>query len=178
MYGNQGLGRAYGLEVLLRHEITKNFFGWIAYTLSRSEVRNVGQTSYYLSQYDQTHILTAIASYTFPFGVELGGRFRYVTGNPTTPVQHPYDLYDVDANAFSASYGGYRSARLPDFNQLDIRVDKYWRFTHWTLDTYLDVQNVYNAKNVEANFYDYRFRFRYDVPGIPFLPVLGVKGSF
>jgi hypothetical protein len=177
-YGNQGLGRAYGLELLLRHEVTKKFFGWIAYTLSRSEVRNQGDPSYVLSEYDQTHILTVIGSYRLPFGFEVGGRFRYVTGNPITPVVHPYDLYNVDENSFSATYGAERSARMPAFNQLDIRVDKYFQFKHWTLDTYLDAQNVYNATNVEEYFYDYRFRMAFPVPGIPFLPVLGMKGSF
>ena len=36
---NDGLGRAYGLELLLRHEVTEKFFGSLAYTLNRSEAR-------------------------------------------------------------------------------------------------------------------------------------------
>ncbi|HZI08182.1 MAG TPA: TonB-dependent receptor plug domain-containing protein, partial [Archangium sp.] len=32
-YSNRGLGRAYGVEVLLRHAVTRDFFGWLAYTL-------------------------------------------------------------------------------------------------------------------------------------------------
>jgi hypothetical protein len=31
---------------------------------------------------------------------------------------------------------------------------------------------------VEARFTDYRFRTEYEVPGIPLLPVVGLKGSF
>jgi hypothetical protein len=31
---------------------------------------------------------------------------------------------------------------------------------------------------VEATFYDYRYRELFEVPGIPILPVVGVKGSF
>src|SRR5581483_5504023 len=38
-YTNAGIGRAYGLEVLLRHRPSRRFFGWIAYTLARSEIR-------------------------------------------------------------------------------------------------------------------------------------------
>ncbi len=34
--GNVGLGRSYGIEVLLRHEVTSNLFGWVAYTFSRT----------------------------------------------------------------------------------------------------------------------------------------------
>jgi len=46
------------------------------------------------------------------------------------------------------------------------------------LTLYLDVQNVYNAHNMEAILYDYRFRDSVAVPGIPILPLLGVRASF
>ena len=32
-----GQGRSYGMELILKHEFTERFFGWISYTLSRSE---------------------------------------------------------------------------------------------------------------------------------------------
>jgi TonB family protein len=176
---NNGLGRAYGLEVLARHEVSQYFFGWVAYTLSRSEEYRAGRdTEYRVTQFDQTHILTAVASVKLPYGFELGARFRYVTGQPKSPLIHTYDVYQADANSYSATFGPSRSARSRDFNQLDVRLDKYFVFDRWTLDVYLDIQNVYWAKNVEATFYDYRFRQEFEVPGIPILPVLGVKASF
>jgi TonB family protein len=184
--GNVGLGRAYGLEVMLRQEVTKNLFGWIAYTFSRSVDSRTDAPTEYLDQYDQTHNLIIVASYRIPLfckrevacaGWEFGGRFRYVTGNPTTPLIHDYDLYRNDANGFSGTYGAYRSSRLPPFHQLDLRLDKNFVFDKWTLGVYLDVQNVYNAKNTEGTITDYRFRTQYQVPGIPFLPILGIKGS-
>ncbi|MFY0580100.1 TonB-dependent receptor plug domain-containing protein [Cystobacter fuscus] len=178
-YSNQGLGRAYGLEVLLRHAVTRDFFGWLAYTLNRSEQRRAGGDEYRLTTFDQTHILTAVASYRLPWwGLELGARMRYVTGRPTTPLQHLFDRYDVDRNRYYGSYGETDSARFKPFQQLDLRLDKNWVFQRWTLNAYIDVQNVYNASNVEATFYDYRYREQFEVPGIPILPVIGVKGSF
>ena len=36
-YSSLGYGRAYGAEILLRRKLTKNFFGWVAYSLSRFE---------------------------------------------------------------------------------------------------------------------------------------------
>lgn len=178
VYGNDLLGRAYGMELLLRHDVTKEFFGWIAYTLNRSEERpNVGR-DYRLTGNDQTHILTAVGSYRLPWGFELGARFRYVTGRPTTPLLDAADIYSVDNDNYYATIGEPLSARFRDFQQLDLRLDKSFLFKSWTLTAYLDVQNVYNAKNVEATFYDYRFRQQVEVPGIPVLPILGVKGSF
>lgn len=178
-YANNLLGRAYGLEVLLRHEVTKNFFGWVAYTLSRSEQRRAGTSDpYVLTTFDQTHILTLVASYRFDFGLEIGARFRYVTGRPATPLAHTFDQFSADSNSYASQRGAPNSARIADFNQLDLRVDKYFVFDKWTLDVYLDVQNVYNMRNVEASFTDYRRRQEYSVPGVPILPVLGVKASF
>ncbi|ATB27794.1 TonB-dependent receptor [Melittangium boletus DSM 14713] len=177
-YSNRGLGRAYGLEVLLRHAVTRNFFGWLAYTLNRSEQRRAGGDPYRLTTYDQTHILTAVASYRLPYGLELGARMRYVTGRPTTPLQHTFDRYDSDRNRYYGTYGPTDSTRFKPFHQLDVRLDKNWLFERWTLTAYIDVQNVYNASNVEATFYDYRYREMFEVPGIPILPVIGVKGSF
>lgn len=176
---NNGLGRAYGLEVLARHEVSKYFFGWVAYTFSRSEEYRGGiDKDYRVTQFDQTHILTVVASVKLPYNFELGARFRYVTGQPKSPLIHDSDVYQADSNGFSGTFGPSRSARSKDFNQLDVRLDKYFVFERWTLDLYLDIQNIYWAKNVEATFYDYRFREEFEVPGIPILPVLGVKASF
>jgi TonB family protein len=179
---NLGLGRAYGLEVLLRHEVSPYFFGWIAYTLSRSEGRRAGTTDdYVLTSFDQTHILTAVGSVRLPWGFELGARFRYVTGNPRSPLDHQADLFQADTYSYRGNFGTFGTTdlgRVPAFHQLDVRLDKNFYFKEWTLDLYVDVQNVYNQQNVEATIYDYRFRKAYTVPGIPILPVLGVKASF
>ena len=56
--------------------------------------------------------------------------------------------------------------------------DVSWLFDNFTLSVYADVQNVYNAQNIETYCNDYRGREEVPVPGIPVLPVLGVKGTF
>jgi hypothetical protein len=184
-FGNPNLGPERAVQTSLgavyRHEVTSRFFGWLSYTLSRSVVRTAGDPTslYVLGPYDQTHILSAIASYKLPWwGLELGGRFRYVTGNPTTPVLHPYDIYNADSNRYTTVTGPTNSARLKPFQQLDLRLEKSFLFKSWTLSAYVDVQNVYNYNNTEATLYDYRFRNAYSVPGIPILPVIGARGTF
>src|SRR6266851_1057946 len=177
-FSNEGLGRAYGLELMLRHRLTENFSGWLAYTLNRSLVRRAGDDRYLLSSFDETHILALVASWQPGGNWVLGGRFRYVTGRPITPVRHPYDVYSADSNRFFATVGDERSSRLPSFRQLDLRIQKDFPFKSWTFSIYLDVQNVTNASNAEARIFDYRYRQVVIVPGIPILPLLGVKGSF
>ena len=175
-FDNIGLGRAYGVEVFLRHELTANFFGWVAYTLAWSEVRNEGNEGYRWANFDQRHILTLLGQYKFGNGWELGGRFRLVSGNPTTPYLG--STFDADNLSYSPISGEFGSTRLPTFHQLDVRIDKTWLFDLWTLGLYLDVQNVYNQANQEAVQNDYRYKTQLPITGLPILPTLGVKGTF
>ena len=80
IYGNQGLGSVVGLEMLLKYKPSKRFFGWIAYTLSRSVRQDSPSSPEYLFQYDQTHNLIILGSYRLGRGWEFGGRFRIVSG--------------------------------------------------------------------------------------------------
>jgi hypothetical protein len=177
-YANEGLGRAWGLELLLRHEVTRHFFGWLAYTLNRSEARRAGEDRYVVTAFDQTHILTAVGSYRLPGGFEIGARFRYVTGQPTTPLQHRYDVYNADSNRFAPTRGAPYAARERAFHQLDVRVDKSFLFESWTLGAYLDVQNVYNRANPEGIQYNFNFRESKPQQGLPLLTILGIRAEF
>ncbi len=60
-----GKGRAYGAQFLVRRELADRFFGWVAYTILRSERQDAPDTAYRLFDFDQTHVLTALASYDF-----------------------------------------------------------------------------------------------------------------
>ena len=58
-----------------------------------------------------------------------------------------------------------------------MRVDKVWEFASWKLSAYLDVQNVYNRENTEDIGYNYDFSRNQPVPGLPILPILGIRGE-
>ena len=175
-YANIGSGRAYGTELLLRYKPEGRFFGWVAYTLSRSERRAAPGEALYVYDYDQTHILTALGSYKLGRGWQVGGRFRYVTGSPYTPDVG--GVMDYDAGAYAPiSSTKQNSARVPDFHQLDLRVDKTWKFSEWQLSAYLDVQNVYSRQNPEGMGYNYNYSKSSVVSGLPFLPIIGFRGE-
>jgi hypothetical protein len=70
------------------------------------------------------------------------------------------------------------SQRLPMFHQLDLRVDKRWRFASWSLSTYLDVQNAYNRANPEELTYNYNYSQAQVQAFLPIIPSLGVRGEF
>lgn len=203
VFDNGGEGYTYGMDLLLRKEPTTDsiWYGWIAYTLSRSIRRdtfeiagfsnpgggdNNGLTDQdpefreYLSPFDQTHILTIIAQFELPYEFEIGGRFRLVSGNPFTPLDQNEAYFDADATGYVASTRGVElnSDRVPTFHQLDLRIDRTWVFDLWKLTAYLEILNVYNQSNVEAIQYDYRFNERVEVSFLPIVPILGVKGEF
>lgn len=173
---NGGVGRIYGLEVLVRRSLTDRLFGWVSYTLSRSERRDAPGANWRLFDNDQTHVLTAIASYKLPAGWEVGARLRFASGNPSTPVIGAVrdDVTDVFLPVFAA----VNSRRLPSFNQLDIRVDKNFVFDRWALNVYLDLTNAYNNPAVEGIAYNYNYSESAFFEGLPILPILGAKGSF
>jgi len=174
-YDNDGEGRSWGVEVLLRHRPHGRLFGWASYTLARSERRREGG-EWTLFGLDQTHILTAVASLDLGAGWTAGVRFQLVTGIPRTPVLD--GVYDADTNSWDPVLGGVNSARQPAFHQLDVRVDKLFLLDTFKLTVYLDVQNVYNRANSEFTVYNHDFSDSETVPGIPVLPSLGVKAEF
>lgn len=175
-YNNLGEGYVVGSEMLLRYKPDERFFGWIAYTLSRAMLRDQPDREYRLANFDQTHILTALGSYRLGRGWEFGARYRLVSGNPETPVVG--SLYNANAGAYAPVSGAINSQRVDMFHQLDLRVDKMWKFEDWKLSTYLDVQNVYYSQNVEGYQYNYNYTQQTAVTGLPIIPSIGLRGDF
>ncbi|MCU1278174.1 MAG: TonB family protein / TonB-dependent receptor [bacterium] len=173
---NDGIGRVYGGSLLIRQELWKNFFGWASYTLSRAERQDHPDQASHLFQFDQTHILTIVASYKLPRGYQVGIRFRYVTGSPYTAAQSA--VFDSNQNSYTPIAGPAYGARLGSFNQLDLRVDKTWTFDRWSLSAYLDLQNAYDAANPAGVTYNFNYTKKSTVNDLPILPVLGLRGDF
>lgn len=164
-YFNNGEGRAYGLEVLLRKQLTSGLFGWLSYSLSRSERYNYLVASNYSTtsstnltinngldyqgfkrgwqvfNQDVTHNLVLIGSAELASGaVKLTPRIGLSTGKPYTEkivtTNSAGKLILVD----SADTLG---ARLPLTFTLDLRVDFTFKLSKKTeLAIYLDIANV------------------------------------
>lgn len=175
-FSNLGEGRVYGTETMVRWKPGGRFFGWIAYTLSRSERQNNPTEPTRVFEFDQTHNLTVLGSYDLGRGWRVGGKFRLVSGNPYTPCQG--GILNAAAGSYECVQGEFNSRRIPAFHQLDLRVDKSWDFRSFKLSTYLDVQNVYNRANPEGVSYNYRYTAPTWSTGLPIIPSLGVKGEF
>jgi hypothetical protein len=175
-YRNSRIGDTIGLEFLLRREITRTLYGWLSYTLSNTREKEFGDDAYQPTAFDQRHTLNAVTSWRFGRGWELGGRFRLSTGRPETAVVG--GTYDADQGSYEQTFGEFRASRRKTFHQLDTRLEKTWTFDTWRVGAYLDIQNLLNIDNVEATQYDYRYRDRAPITSVPFLPTIGVRGTW
>lgn len=171
---NAGVGRAYGVEVIARHAPIGNLFGWVSYTLSRSERLDYPGEDWYVFDYDQTHILSAVASYRLPYDLSIGAKVQYTTGNPTTP--YSLGVYDVDQDTYMAfQTGKENSERLPAFWAVSARVDKLFTFKSWQLLLYLDVINALHGENPEFEQYNYDYTEKTYFKGLPVIPSPGFE---
>jgi hypothetical protein len=155
---NAGDGDAFGLETLLSLELPNRVAAAVSYTLSRSELRDQSGEALHLSPYDETHILTAVASYRLPGDWQVGLRFRLTSGSPYTPWGST-ELY---------------SQRLPLFHQLDLRVDKAFHVSRFKIVTYLDLENAYSARVAQSTTFDSSGQQFYQY-GLPIVPSFGMR---
>jgi hypothetical protein len=173
-FSNDGKARSYGVENLVQMDFAP-WTGWLSYTLGRSLRTQPGQPEF-SSQYDQTHLATAIVARDFPGNWRVGGRIRFATGNPSTPITG--GVFDSDNDVYFPTRGAFYSDRLDSFFQMDLRIDKKWIKDTWILTGYLDIQNVTNRKNPEQFQYAYNYLSREAVAGLPIIPTLGVQAEF
>ena len=145
MLGNEpiasvGLGRSYGLEFLYQKKFTNNYYLIAAYTFYRSEYTAFDQNVFRPSTWDSRHLLTLTGGYKFGNNWELSSRMRYLGRTPFAPVDQAATLANYPAVIRDFSQIG--SDRLDTFNQVDLRIDKKWNYNKWTLNVFLEIQNI------------------------------------
>lgn len=116
------LGRAYGIEVLVRRQSRHGLYGWLAYTLSRSERLKDGAWVPY--DYDRSHLVNLVAGLPLPRNWDVGARLQWQSGKPATTTH------------------GYNTARIDSYLRIDVRIDKRAVWNKWLFDFYVDVTNI------------------------------------
>ena len=148
-----GLGRAYGLELLLRKN-RGTFNGWISYSYGKSELKidGINNFEWYPTRYDQTHNIKITSTYKINKRVQLSGNFVYLTG---TPVTFPSSKYVIQG--FAIPHNADRSRhqfRIPDYHRLDFSVTingkefkRNGKERKNESSTVIGIYNVYNRRN-------------------------------
>ncbi len=153
-----GIGRAYGLELILRKK-TGKLTGWVSYTLSKTErkVDGINNNNWYLSKQDRTHDLSVVAMYDINAKLNISALFVFYTGNAVT---FPTGKYEINGET-QFSYTERNAGRMPDYHRLDLgltwitknteKFESSWNFS------------IYNAYG-RSNAYQITFRQNEDDP--------------
>lgn len=170
-YVNASKGRAQGVELFLQKKLTDNFSTIISYARSMSETLDPRFDTYYPSDYDYQNVFTAMGGYKFRFTgqpwfekmtsqpwyfalawlpvmpadeFEISLKWRYLGGRPyTAPVYYPeLQRWVVEEQQ------ELNSQRYPTYHRLDLRIDRRFLFSNWTLVVFFDIVNIYNRDNI------------------------------
>ncbi|MBN2273329.1 MAG: TonB-dependent receptor [Bacteroidales bacterium] len=148
-------GRTYGFEVYAKSKDLLGFNTILSYTYVNSQSIDLDENlepldTYTPTSWDNRHILILTATRKFKRNWFVGGKWRFVGGAP-------YTVYDYDKSSIKAAWDArgraywdfskFNEERLNSFHQLDLRIDKQYFFRKWSLNLYVDVQNVYNNKS-------------------------------
>lgn len=122
---------------------------------NRAPYQSLPATGDYIpSSWDSRHILTLTMTKPFQNNWQIGTKWRFVGGLPYTP-------YDLEKSALVQAwntqgrpfldYARFNALRLDSFLQLDVRLDKTFNFSRWSLLVYLDIQNALNFKSEQPD---------------------------
>jgi TonB family protein len=190
-------GRSYGLEVMVRHPLGNNWFGWISYSLQHSErlQRYVHfdeafnpvevRQGWLPFAFDQTHVLNAVVSYKFPGNITTGAVVHFNTGRPESGQvsSRTQKVWNNPATGLDSwrTVGRDEVARLPSFFRIDLRLAKQWTYDDYRVELYLDVLNA--SVSSETLAYEYGFGVtgepeKRPIPLPVVVPMLGLKGVY
>ena len=177
-------GTAWGIEFQGRKN-SGRLTGWLNYTYSRSKRRTTSafpeeqlwNGSYFPSEYDRPHDLSAVTTYHISRRWRFTTNFVYLSGRPVTL---PEKLYSYGGETL-IWYSDRNKYRMPSYNRLDValtldenlRKKRSWKGS-WTLSVYNvygrnNPYSVYYRKTVPSSENDYRVYslFKLSVIGIP-----------
>ena len=175
-----------GIELLLRSRQRPKINWWLGYTLANVEDTVLGTDV--KRSIDQTHAVTAVASWRPAPKWSLTWVWTYHTGWPSTPVSAELQE-SPDVGAFiDYTVGRFYSERLDDYARMDFRASRTSRAGPGDLTFFVDIRNLFDRENPRGiDIVDPNYRPRPDgsvevvfptEPWLPILPSFGVSYKF
>lgn len=163
-----GYGKARGVELSIQKKLSDiPYYGIFSFTYSKSDYTSLDGIER-SGSYDQNWIINLSGGYKFDEFWEVSSKFRFASGRPYTPFN-----FDGTQNIID-----YNTRRIKSTHSLDVRVDKRWYFSGWTLITYVDIQNIYNQNNQNGVRWDRREMRTDESSSIGVLPSIGISAEF
>ena len=169
----QGIGRSYGTQFLLRQQQVGRFFGWISYSILRSERKDAPDLDWRLFDYDQSHVFTARRLVRPRARVR---ERRSASASPPAIRARPSSARTTTRSPTRTSPSSARttrSASRPSSRSTSRLAKRFKLGAKTELEVYLDVQNVTNHSNPEEIVYNPTYTQRGYITGFPILPVVG-----
>ena len=141
-------GNSYGIELLAQQKMSSSIYGILSATYYYSRFED-NEGKLISSKWDNRFILNMTAGKKFKNNIELGIKYRYSGGSPYTPTDlinsSNKSIWDINQRGV-LDYNLLNTQRLKGQHGLDIRIDKKWFFKSWSLNAYIDIENILNAK--------------------------------
>ena len=141
-------GNSYGIELLAQQKMSSSIYGILSATYYYSRFED-NEGKLISSKWDNRFILNMTAGKKFKNNIELGVKYRYSGGSPYTPTDlinsSNKSIWDINQRGV-LDYNLLNTQRLKGQHGLDIRIDKKWFFKSWSLNAYIDIENILNAK--------------------------------
>ena len=136
-------GRAYGVEFLFQQRLYKGFYGIFSYTLGWTEFQDKNR-EFVPSAWDARHIANLAVGKRFNNNWEIGINWRFQDGLPFTPFSEASNLItNWERNARGIpDYDRLNTLRRDAFSAIDLRIYKKWFFDKWSLNVFLDIENL------------------------------------
>ena len=162
-----GFGIARGVELSVQKKLSDiPYYGLLSLTYSKADYTSLDGIER-PGSYDQNWLFNLSGGYKINEFWMVSTRFRFASGSPFTP-------FNSDG---TQSVINYNTRRLKSTHSFDLRVDKRWYFSGWTLITYLDIQNIYNRKNSTSVRWDARKQRMDETSSIGILPSVGISAE-
>lgn len=178
-------GHSFGAELMLRR--TRGWLhGWVSYSLAWTE-RRIGNEVFH-PHYDRRHSLNIVATLPGIYrGIDLSARWTLGSGLPyagAVGYAHRYEYYPHEHSYhwhWMFEQGERDGFRYPVYHRLDLGLAKAWQLRRAEVRLFLDVINLYNARNVLLYYWERtadQRPVRKSVGMIPILPTIGVAARF
>ncbi|MCP3143237.1 TonB-dependent receptor domain-containing protein [Pyxidicoccus xibeiensis] len=194
-------GEAYGFELMARHPLGNDWFGWASYSFLQSRRRlpvhryddrnqHVGiEVTRVPFAFEQEHVFNAAISRKLGRGYTVGAVLHFNTGRPETGELTPQPMRPGEDSAGNPRWVRQdrdAASRMPAFWRVDLRASKAWALDDLMLELSLDLLNA--SLQQEVLFYEYTSErsaadtsatLRRKEQGFPVvLPMLGLKGTY
>lgn len=148
---SNGRGESYGIEAYIQKKLSRKIFGIASYTWYQTAFSGADPGRKIRSAWDNRHLVSLIAGYKFQRNWEFASKLRYLGGFPLTPFDVTRSLQEYPLTGSGVfDYTRLNTLQTGDFLQVDIRLDKKWFFEKWSLNFYIDIQNVLGRPNITS----------------------------